>query len=75
MIEHWERMLMLHFEQDADITSLEQLVDDLHKVKVPDKNHIHYKQIKKCIRNLHLLNSWYEDLKTKNEFVLKGDDE
>ena len=35
MIEHFERLLMLYYEQSASITSLEQLVDDKHNVKLP----------------------------------------
>ena len=75
MIEHFERLLMLYYEQSASITSLEQLVDDKHNVKLPGKDHPHYKDIKKCFDNLHQINSWYEELKTKDEFVLSGDDE
>ena len=74
MIEHWERMLMLYKGQGVDITSLEQLVDDLHIEKGVDEKHEHYKQITECIEVLHMLNSWYESIKTKDEFVLKGDD-
>ena len=74
MIEHWERMLMLYKGQDVGTTSLEQLVDDLHIEKGVDEKHEHYKEITQCIEVLHLLNSWYEDIKTKSEFVLKGDD-
>ena len=73
MIEHFERLLMLYYEQDAGITSLEQLVDDKHKVKLPSKKHKWYKDIKKCFDNLHQLNSWYEEIKTHDEFVLRGD--
>ena len=75
MIEQWERLLMIHFNQDAGITSLEQLVDDLHPIKLPNKKHKYYKEIKKCITNLHQLNSWYEEIKTHDEFVLSGDDD
>ena len=75
MIEHFERLLMLYYEQSADITSLEQLVDDKHVVKLPSKKHKWYKDIKKCFDNLHQLNSWYEELKTKDEFVLSGEDD
>jgi len=74
MIEHWERMLMLYKGQEVDITSLEQLVDDLHIEKGVDESHEYHKQITKCIEVLHQLNSWYEEMKTKSEFVLKGDD-
>jgi len=74
MIEHWERMLMMYKGQGVDITSLEQLVDDLHIEKGVDEKHEHYKQITECIEVLHMLNSWYESIKTKDEFVLKGDD-
>ena len=74
MIEHWERMLMLYKGEEVDVTSLEQLVDDLHIEKGVDESHKHYKEITKCIDVLHQLNSWYEGMKTKNEFVLKGDD-
>ena len=45
MIEHWERMLMLYKGQGVDITSLEQLVDDLHIEKGVDESdkkvHVH----------------------------------
>lgn len=74
MIEHWERMLMLYKGQGVDITSLEQLVDDLHIVKLPNKKHEHYKKIKKVMNTLHQLNSWYEEVKTKSEWVLSGDE-
>ena len=73
MIEHWERMLMLYKGQKVDITSLEQLVDDLHIEKGVDEKHEHHKQIEQCILNLNLLNSWYEEMKTERPFVLEGD--
>ena len=65
MIEHWERMLMLYKGQDVDMTSLEQLVDDLHIETSVDENHEHYNQITKCIETLHQLNSWYEGMKNE----------
>jgi len=63
MIEHWERLLMLYKGKGVDITSLEQLVDDQHIEKGVDESHKHYKEIKKCILNLHQINSWYEEIK------------
>ena len=75
MIEHYERLLMLYYEQGQSITSLEQLVDDLHIVRGVDKTHPHHKDISECIELLHKLNSWYEEIKTKDEFVLSGDED
>jgi hypothetical protein len=73
MIEHWERMLMLYKGQGVDLTSLEQLVDDLHIEKGVDESDEHYKEITQCIEVLHQLNSWYESMKSKRPFVLRSD--
>ena len=74
MIEHWERMLMLSKGQEVDITSLEQLVDDKHIETTEEDTHQYYKQINQCIEVLHMLNSWYEEVKTDKPFVLIGDE-
>jgi len=65
MIEHQERILMGYYNQSFSMTSLEQLVDDKHIVKGVKKSNRMYKVISECIEILHMLNSWYEEIKTK----------